>query len=404
MARALVLYALAGGVSGLLALAVAGGLRLLTDLWMGRLLGYLPPAPSGEGGLGQVFAQPHPWLGVVLFPPLYAAASLLGSNRGLSRLILAFRLNERVRLLPQLRYVLGSLVELPAASPLGREGPMAVLGDWAGRRLGASLAPEEARAMGHAGLAAGFAAAFHAPLAGALLATEIFYRSLRLEAAHLTPALVGSFAGFTLYGAVFGYGPWLELRPGTLGAAELWAALGLALAVAILANLWALLIRGAFRLGQRVPYWQRHLLLGLVLGLLVLAVPEVAGDGSGWLELAGFPLLGTRFLAVFFVLRYLLAGLFVGLGGYGAPLTPALVLGGSLGLLLARVLPWPVDPGTLALAGMAAWLAGAARTPLAAVALAGELAGYRVLPVVVLAAGVGYALVRWSLFSEQAEG
>ncbi len=404
MARALVLYALAGGVSGLLALVVAGLLRILSGFWLGRLLGYLPPAPSGEGGLGQVFAHPHPWLGLFLFPPLFAAASLLGSNRGLSRLILAFKRGERVRLLPQLRYVLGSLVELPAGSPLGREGPMAVLGDWAGRRLGLALAPEEARAMGHAGLAAGFAAAFHAPLAGALFATEIFYKSVRLEAEALTPALVGAFAGFTLYGAVFGYGPLLELRPGTLGQEELWASLLLATLVAILANLWALLIRGAFRLGQRIPFWQRHLALGLFLGVAVFLVPEVAGDGGGWLELAALPLLGTPFLLAFFLLRYLLTGVFVGLGGYGAPLTPALVLGGSLGLIFARVLPWPLDPAALALAGMVAWLAGSARTPLAAVALAGEFAGYRVLPVVLIAAGVGYALVRWSLFSEQAEG
>ncbi len=403
MARALLLYAVAGGASGLLAILVASGIRLLSAFWLGQALGYLPPTPSGEGGLGQVFAEPHPLLGILLFPALYAAASLLGSNRGLSRLILAFKTGERVRLFPQLRYVLGSLIELPAGSPLGREGPMAVLGDWAGRRLGVLLAPEEARAMGHAGLAAGFAAAFHAPLAGALLATEIFYRGLKLEARHLTPALVGSFSGFTLYGAVFGYGPWLELHPGQGGSEELWAAVFVALLAAALANLWALLIRWTFQLGQRVAYWQRHLALGLLLGAITFLVPEVAGDGGGWLELAASPLLGPSFLLVFLLLRFLLTGAFIGLGGYGAPLTPAIVLGGSLGLFLARSLPWPADPVTLALAGMAAWLAGSARTPLAAVALASELAGYRVLPVAVLAAGLGYALVHWSLFSEQTE-
>jgi len=403
VARALLLYALAGGTSGLLALTVAEALRILSSFWLGRALGYMPPTPSGEGGLGQVFAEPHPWLGILLFPTLYAAASLLGSNRGLSRLILAFKTGERIRFIPQLRYVLGSLIELPAGSPLGREGPMAVLGDWAGRRLGVLLAPGEARAMGHAGLAAGFAAAFHAPLAGAFLATEIFYRGLKIEARHLTPALVGSFSGFTVYGAVFGYGPWLELRPGSSGPQELWAAAFVALLAAALANLWALLIRWTFHLGQRVAYWQRHLTLGLALGAITFLVPEVAGDGSGWLELAASPLLGTSFLLVFFLLRYLLTGAFIGLGGYGAPLTPSIVLGGSLGLLLARSLPWPVDPVTLALAGMAAWLAGSARTPLAAIALASELAGYRVLPVAILASGVGYALVHWSLFSEQSE-
>ena len=403
MARALLLYALAGTLSGLLAAGLAWLLHTFSAFWLGQVLGYLPPGPSGEGGLGQTFLASNPWLGLVVLPPLYAAASLLGSNRGLARLILAFREGEHARLLPQLRYVLGSLAELPAGSPLGREGPMAVLGDWVGRRLGLALDPTEATAMAHAGLAAGFAAAFHAPLAGALLATEIFYRSLRLAAPLLTPALVGAFAGFAVYGGLLGYGPLIRLTPGTLGQEELWAAAALTLPVALLANLWGELIRLGRRQAQRLPFWMRHLLLGLLLGGVATALPEVLGAGYGWLELGALPLLSTPTLALVFLARFVLAALFLGLGGYGAPLTPTLVLGGLSGLVLARVLPWPLDPAALAIAGAVAWLAGGARTPLAAVALAAELAGYRVLPIALVAAALGYALVRHPLFTEQAE-
>jgi len=144
VARALLLYALAGSLAGLFAAGVTWLLGVLEGFWLGRVLGFLPPGPSGEGGLGQTFVELNPWAGVLAFPLLFAAASMLGSNRGLSRLILAFREGERARLFPQLRYVLGSLAELPAGSPLGREGPMAVLGDWIGRRLGP--APGSARA------------------------------------------------------------------------------------------------------------------------------------------------------------------------------------------------------------------------------------------------------------------
>jgi len=403
VARALFLYALAGALSGALAAGVAWLLKALEAFWLGQVLGFLPPGPSGEGGLGQAFVELKPWAGVLLFPLLYALASFLGSNRGLSRLILAFREGEVLRLLPQLRYVLGSLAELPAGSPLGREGPMTVLGDWLGRRLGMQIAPEEARAMGHAGLAAGFAAAFHAPLAGALLAIEIFYKSLRLEAEKLTPALLGAFAGFAVYGGFFGYGPLLKLAPGTLGSAEFWGAVPLVVLTALAANLWGEAIGFFFRQGQRLRYWQRHLVLGLLLGLTALLFPAVLGAGYGWLELGALPLLSLEFLVLLFLLRYLLTAVFLGFGGYGAPLTPALVLGGLLGLVYARLTPWPLNPEAMALAGIVAWLAGSARTPLAAVALASELAGYRILPVALLAAALGYGLVRRPLFSEQAD-
>jgi len=403
VARALFLYALAGALSGLLAAGVAWLLKTLEAFWLGEVLGFLPPGPSGEGGLGQAFVELKPWAGVLVFPLLYALASLLGSNRGLSRLILAFREGESGPLMPQLRYVLGSLAELPAGSPLGREGPMTVLGDWLGRRLGRQLAPEEASAMGHAGLAAGFAAAFHAPLAGALLATEIFYRTLRLEAEKLTPALLGAFAGFAVYGGFFGYGPLFKLAPKTVGQAELWGALPLVILAALAANLWGEAIHHCFRHGQRLRFWQRHLVLGLFLGLAAAFVPAVLGAGYGWLELGALPLLSTQALALLFLLRYLLTVLFLGLGGYGAPLTPALVLGGLLGLVYARALPWPLDPEAMALAGIVTWLAGSARTPLAAVAFASELAGYRILPIALLAAALGYTLVRRPLFSEQAD-
>jgi len=403
VAWALFLYALAGALSGMLAAGVAWLLKALESFWLGQVLGFLPPGPSGEGGIGQAFVALRPWRGLLVFPLLYALASLLGSNRGLSRLILAFREGETLHLMPQLRYVLGSLAELPAGSPLGREGPMTVLGDWLGRRLGMQIAPEEARAMGHAGLAAGFAAAFHAPLAGALLAIEIFYKSLRLEAEKLTPALLGAFSGFAVYGGFFGYGPLLKLVPGTLSQQEIWGAVPLVVLVALAANAWGEAVQFFFRQGQRLPFWARHLVLGLLLGVAAALFPPVLGAGYGWLELGALPLVSTAFLAALFFWRYALTAVFLGLGGYGAPLTPALVLGGLLGLLYARIVPWALDPEAMALVGIVAWLAGSARTPLAAVALASELAGYRILPLALLAAALGYNLVRRPLFSEQAE-
>lgn len=401
MAHLLLLYAATGAVVGMFAAALARALAFLQAWWLGGVIGYLPPGPSGEGGLGQVFSNPTPWVGLLLVPAIFALASFLGSNRGLSRLILAFHSDERMPLTTQLRYIAGSLVELTAGSPLGREGPMAVLGDWVGRRVAKWIGPAEEANLIFAGLAAGFASAFHAPLAGALLATEIFYKGFRLEAQGLTAALVGAFAGFAVSGAFLGYGPLIDLSPGSIGQIEILAALGLGLAGAAGSSLLSGLTHAIAVMGQKLTFWQRHLLLGLALSALATAAPEVLGDGLGWIEVSTAPVLATTTLAAFLALRFLLQSLFVGLGGYGAPLTPTLVLGGLFGLIFARALPWPVDPEAMALAGMAALLASAVRTPLAAVALASELADYRVLPVVLPAVVLSYLLSKDTLLPEQ---
>jgi CIC family chloride channel protein len=89
---------------------------------------------------------------------------------------------------------------------MGREGPFGVLGLWLGSALDRRF-PRVGGGLAFAGLAAGLGAALHAPVAGALLATEILYRSLLLEARALTPALIGALSGFAVYGAFFGYTP-----------------------------------------------------------------------------------------------------------------------------------------------------------------------------------------------------
>ena len=171
-----------------------------------------------------------------------------------------------------------------------------------------------------------------------------------------------------------------------------------------LVNVWAQLFAWLRKEARVLPYWGRHAFLGLVLGALVLVLPEALGDGLGWLEVFAGPLVPAGAVAVVFLARFFLTALFLALGGYGGPFTPSLVLGGLLGAALARGLPAPLDPGVMALAGGAAWIAGAVRTPLGAVALAGELAGYRVLPAVLLSTALGFYLSRETLLPEAESG
>ncbi|GGM93840.1 hypothetical protein GCM10007092_03930 [Thermus composti] len=377
--------ALAGGGAALFGLS----LKALGE-GLGKAFGYLPPEAPGEGGLAQAFLGPSPWALALLLPLLYGGVSFLGSGLGLTAFLLLAREGKAPPPLAPLRALLGSLLQLALYSPMGREGPMGLLGLWLGEALDRRF-PRVGGGLAFAGLAAGLGAALHAPVAGALLATEVLYRGLYLEAKALTPALLGALAGFAVYGALLGYAPLVPL-PVEADLKAFLPGMLLGLLAAGLGALWiegARLLRGA--LGH-LPHYLRHGLLGLGLAASLLFLPEALGPGVGWLAVALTPLLTPKALGLLLLAKFLLLVLALGVRAYGAPYTPALVLGGLLGVLLARLLPLGLSPEAGALAAGAALLAGTARAPFAALALAAEWGGYGALPLVLPAVFLAYAL------------
>lgn len=388
----LILYsALSGLLAGLLAAGFAFLLKVLSA-WVGLLLGYLPPEAPGEGGLLQVFTGPTSVLLVLFLPLGYALGGLLalGNREGEAPWPL-FHPGRALSFREFLGQVLGGLFQLALYSPLGREGPMALLGRGAGSLLGRIFPKAGGEGLAFAGLAAGFASALHAPAAGALLATEVLYPGLRLEAMALAPALVGALSGFALYGAFFGYEPLLNLSGGRPSWSTLPASLLLGLVAAGLGSLWLFLAQAFQRASRGLSPPQRHGVLGLALALCLSLIPEAVGQGLGWVQVSLTPLMTTQPLLL--LAHLLLVALAAGLGGYGGIITPALALGGLLGAFLSRLLPplFPYPEAT-ALVGMAALLAGLARAPFAALLLAGEWGGYTVLPLAIPAVFLSYAL------------
>lgn len=387
----LILYsAFTGALAGLLVVLLNTLLRWLSEL-TGLLFGYLAPQPPGEGGLPQAFTGPSPWPLAFLLPFLFALTSFLGTGQGLSALLRYARENRPAPRLAHPRAVLGGVLQLSLYSPMGREGPFGVLGLWLGSALDRRF-PRLGGGLAFAGLAAGLGASLHAPVAGALLATEILYRSLLLEARALTPALIGALSGFAVYGAFFGYAPLLPFAV-EVGLEALPAGALAGLLAAGLATLW---MEGAWILEGRLRTFAfpwRHGLMGLALALALLFLPEALGDGLGWVAVATTPLLPPLAAIYLLGVKLFLLALASGARAYGGPFIPALALGGLLGSLLAHLPgPFTLPPEALALAGGAALLAGVARAPFAATVLAAEWGGYATLPLVLPAVLLAYVL------------
>ncbi|AEB11912.1 chloride channel protein [Marinithermus hydrothermalis] len=391
----LLLYsALVGALAGGLGAVWVWGLRVGQGVLLGEVVGFLPAGIPGEGALPLAFRTSRPWALVLLLPLIFAVAAFIGKNRGFFWLIPALRQGGPTPLTAKLRYALGSLIELSAGAPLGREGPMAALGYGVGAAVGRAFRLEDRPwLLPFAGVAAGFAAAFHAPLAGALLATEMIYRGFALELAALAPALVGALAGFTVYGAVHGYGPLLELRVDPIHFRDVASALLLGAALAGVSTVWVLAAQFVHGLSRSTRRVLRHFAIGGILALSALVFPFALGSGLAWVQLGTTPVPSLAFLGALFLSVLTLTAVAAGLGGHGERLTPSLVVGGLFAILMARALPFAFTaPEVAALAGMGAMIAGIARAPLAGIALAAELGGYAILPVVLPAALTTYAL------------
>jgi chloride channel protein, CIC family len=296
----------------------------------------------------------------------------------------------------------------------GREGPIVQIGGSMGSTLGRvfALSEEQKRALIAAGAAAGIAASFNAPIGGMLFAVEIIIGGFRLRYLQtiVVSAVVASVTARQLIGDTLIYNP----PPYSLaGPIELvfYVLIGL---IAVAAGL--ALVRGEHRavtLFERLPVWPplRTAAAGLALGLLALVLPEVLGTGESLPALPGATttepigamldgtLGGTGYSAAAFLLLLagakLLAALLSLGGGYAVgSIAPSIfvgaALGGAVGHTAQELLPQAtIQPGALAVAGMAAVMAAANRAPLTAILIAFELTGdYDMVVPLMLAVGI----------------
>ena len=98
--------------------------------------------------------------------------------------------------------IIASAITLGAGGSGGREGPIAQIGAGFGSFLAGAmrLRPAERRVLMAAGMGAGIAAIFRAPLAGSLFAAEVLYRSPEFEPEVIMPAALASVVSYSTFG------------------------------------------------------------------------------------------------------------------------------------------------------------------------------------------------------------
>ncbi|MEW2545095.1 chloride channel protein [Streptomyces sp. NPDC047002] len=408
--------------SGLLALALLVGagaglgaivFRRLIEAFTLLFSGHADYAAAGHAvnphvpWLGRWFVLLAPAVAGLLYGPLVQRFAKEARGHGVPEVMLAVA-RRGGRIAPQVALVkaLASALCIGSGGSVGREGPIVQIGSALGSGLGrlVRVAEDRMRVLVACGAAGGIAATFNAPLAGVFFAMELILRDFTAESFGMV--VLASVTASVIGRAALGDDPFLRLPVFTvhhLSEYLLFLLLGVvAGAVGVGFTRVLYWVEDLCDLAWRGPEWARPAVGGLLLGVLLLFLPQMYG--------VGYPVLGSAVAGKYAVglLVLLLLGkvaatsLTIGIGGSGGVFAPSLFMGAMLGAgygaVVHEVLPGSAGPvGAYGLIGMGAVFAGAARAPITAVIIMFELTGeYSViLPLmaaIAVATGISRAL------------
>ncbi len=408
-----------GGEEGLLiALALtvgagagvgAIGFRYLIEGFTWLFTGHTDPSALGH------FTNPHlaflgpfvvlvvPVIGGLLYGPLVYRFAPEARGHGVPEVMLAVHQNEgKIRGRVPIVKSLASAITIGSGGSVGREGPIVQIGSAIGSGLGqlTRQAGENTRLLVACGAAGGIAATFNAPIAGVFFALELILRNFETRSFGLV--VLASVVATAVGRIAFGSEAFLTLPAFHVVSGleyPLYALLGVIAALVGVAFIRVLY--GSEDLADRIwrgPAWLRPAVGGILLGALLLVLPEMYGVGYPVLEGAIHGKYVVGLLLVFLVGKIAATSLTMAIGGSGGVFAPALFMGAMLGSAFGTgahdLLPAATaGAGAYGLVGMAAVFAATGRAPITAVVIVFELTGdYSIILPLMLAVVVATAL------------
>jgi len=412
---------LGGGRLGLVVMALivgagaglgAAGFRLLIFAFTWLATGYRQFGQQGHAAslhlpwLGIWFVLVVPVLGGLIYGPLIQRFAREARGHGVPEVMLAVAENGG-RIRPQVTIVkaLASAICIGVGGSVGREGPIVQIGSALASTLGQLVRMSESRLriIVACGAAGGIAATFNAPITGLFFGFEIVLREFSLDALFATS--LAAVTGDVISRALFGSAPFFALIPHNLVLTNDSTYLLMAV-LAILAGLIGIAFKTvlyrmedhADALWKGRPEWARPAVGGILLGLLLLALPQMYGVGYPVMDsvIAGHVVLGLVLL--FLVGKVIATSLTLSIGGSGGVFAPSLFIGAmtgtAFGMIVNHLFGPAVGPAAMyAVVGMGGVFAGAAQAPLTAIASVAEMtANFTLALPIMLATGIAAAV------------
>jgi chloride channel protein, CIC family len=284
---------------------------------------------------------------------------------------------------------LASAVCIGSGGSVGREGPIVQIGSAIGSSLGQILKvpDEQMRVLVGCGAAAGIAATFNAPIAGAIFALEVILADFALST--FTPIVLSSVIATVVSRAFLGDFPAFHVPTHALETHwEIWLYVLLGIISGIVAVAFT---TGLYKMEDvwdswKFPEYLKATIGGFLIGCMALYFPHIGGVGYGSIENALWGREVWYVLIMLVPLKILATSITIGSGGSGGIFAPSLFMGamagGAFGFAVNAVFPeYTAASGAYALVGMGAVVAGTTHAPIQAFLILFELTqDYRIIP------------------------
>lgn len=281
-----------------------------------------------------------------------------------------------------------SAVSIACGGSVGREGPIVQIGSALGSTLGQMLkvTGSRLRTMVACGAAAGIAATFNAPVAGALFAAEIILGNFGIS--QFSPIVISSVSATVISRHFLGNFPAFEIPVYELVSVyEMipYGVLGILAALVSLAFINILYKTEDLFEKIKIPGFLKPAIGGLIIGMIGIFFPQIFGVGYDTITMALEGKMVWYFLLFMVALKIIATSVTLGSGLSGGIFAPALflgaTLGGFVGSIVQMIMPaHSAGPGAYALVGMGAVVAGVTHAPITAILIIFELTSeYRII-------------------------
>jgi len=345
-----------------------------------------------------------PVTGALVVGPLIYRFAREAKGHGVPEVMLAVALkNGVIRPIVVVIKSITSAITIGTGGSVGREGPIVQIGSALGSTIGQWLkvSPDRVKVLVGCGAAAGIAATFNAPIAGAFFSLEVILGNFALN--NFGPIIMSSVLATVVSRSMLGnYAAFVVPHYEIISMWEVPLYMGLGVVCALAAILFIIMIYKSEDIFDRIkiPEYLKNAMGSIFLGIVLIFMPQVYGGGYETITAAIKSEIVWYLLVLLIFAKLLATSITIGSGGSGGIFAPSLflgaVVGGAFGELVNFLMPGiTANSGAYALVGMGAVVAGTTHAPITAILILFEMTNdYKIILAMMLSCTISTVIAR----------